>query len=157
MTLPDKKKASLFPVALVFGIVGLVPLCLGLYVYSERRNFVSTAIESEGEVVEIVRASSKARTGGDDLNSYAPKVRFVTASGEAVEFQASVSSGDPGYRVGDRAAVLYLPDSPEGAIINSFFHLWLAPTLLLGLGGGCTVLGVLLALLAFRERRMGSQ
>lgn len=153
MAPPERKKKSMLPVAVIFGIAGIVPLCLGLYVLAERRAFVAAAAESEGEVVAIVLASSKARTGGDDLNSYAPRVRFTTASGQPVEFQASAASSDTGYRVGDRVAVLYLPDAPDNASINSFFHLWIFPTILLGLGGVFTLLGAGLGVLVYKERR----
>lgn len=155
MTPPEKKKKSMLPVALIFGLVGIIPLCLGLYVLAERRAFVATALESEGEVVAIVLATSKARTGGDDLNSYAPRVRFVTATGQPVEFQASAASSDTGYRVGDRVPVLYLPDAPDNASINTFFHLWIFPTILLGLGGVFTLLGAGLGALVYKERSTG--
>lgn len=149
----SQKKGSLLLVALIFGVVGILPLGLGAYVYTDISSFEAIAIPSEGEVTEIFLATSKARAGGSDLNSYAPKVAFTTKDGTLVEYRASASSSDPGYKVGDTVPILYDPNEPERAKINSFFHMWLFPTILLSVGSLFTALALLIVVLDFKERK----
>ena len=67
----------------------------------------------EGEVVEM-------RREGD---MYAPVVRFRLASGESRTVK-DLGSGAPDFAVGDRVAILYMPQDPADFRIATFDRLW---------------------------------
>jgi len=71
------------------------------------------AERAAGEVIEI-------RREGD---MYAPVLRFRRANGEVQEVK-DLGSGAPDFAVGDRVAVLYMPDDPEDFRIDTFERLW---------------------------------
>lgn len=56
---------------------------------------------------------------------------FMNNKNDIVSIFTSSFSGDD---VGKRVDVVYLPDNPQNASINSFFHLWFYPTLFLVFG-----------------------
>ncbi len=84
----NSENKSLLLVALVFGVVGVVPLLVGMYIYQQRSLFVAEANSAQGVVVEIFLATSNARPGSEDIKTYAPRVVFVAASNQKVEFRS---------------------------------------------------------------------
>jgi hypothetical protein len=89
---------------------------------------------AQGTVVELLRRRSP------DGDVVFPLVSFVTASGERVSFTAK-PGGAPRY-VNDTVAILYHPDHPQDALIDTPSRRWTrnglaagAALLLLALGG----------------------
>ncbi|MFW6363588.1 MAG: DUF3592 domain-containing protein [Spirochaeta sp.] len=66
---------------------------------------------------------------------YFPIIEFTTADGEEREFTADRGTQDPSYQTGDSVSVLYLPENPEQAGIQSLWGQW-GPTLVLLLTAG---------------------
>jgi hypothetical protein len=58
------------------------------------------------------------RSGSEGGTTYAPKVRFITALGQSVEFVASMSSSPPDFRVGEQVRVAYSMDRTEYSIFT---------------------------------------
>jgi hypothetical protein len=56
----------------------------------------------------------------------APFVTFTTANGESIEFKSSRSERPNPYTVGQRVAVRYLPEDPNGADLESVASGWFA-------------------------------
>jgi hypothetical protein len=127
------------PVALVawiFATVGLVLLGIGGGFAWRTQRFLDSAVRADGVVVEL------ASTG----RSYAPVVEFTNADGQPLRFRSGLSRNPPGYDVGEHVVVLYPPQAPERARIDTWFELWFVAMLLAGLGaifGG--IGGVMLA------------
>jgi len=87
-------------------------------------------------------------TTADKGISY-PVVQFP-ANFAPITFTMSYSSTNEPYKVGDRVGVLYSPDRPSAARVNSFFSLWYFPVFMLGAGGVLLLVGLGLLLLARR-------
>lgn len=93
---------------------------------------LSTRGESAiGRVVEMEESTD----GEGSCCVYSPVIEF-NANGRPVRFEGGNASDPPAYRVGQEVEVLYLPDNPSRAAINSFYELWmvsaiLAPTTLI--------------------------
>ena len=112
------------------------------YLYADTRRDIAVAASADGVVIDLI-----ASRDSDGDVSYYPRVRFMTPAGEPVEFTGSVGSRPATFDIGEAVAVLYDPDDPRDARINSFFQLWFAPLILgfLGLvfttvvGGGAVV------------------
>jgi hypothetical protein len=51
-----------------------------------------------------------------------PQVRFTTAAGEVIEYPQN--GWISGYQVGDQITVLYDPQRPTKAVVNTFGALW---------------------------------
>jgi hypothetical protein len=110
--------------ALIFLPLGLAFLVYGVSDLLQVRAFASLAVEAEGTVIAMQEGATK----------YYPRVRFQTRHGQTVEFDAANGSNPPLYEVGERLPVLYLPDNPRYAVINTFIELWLGPLIYAAVG-----------------------
>jgi hypothetical protein len=108
----------------LFAVIGIGLVVGAWLMFESRQTFLAAAVPAEGTVVglDMVRSSSGSRSGSS--YSYYPIVRFRTVDGEDVEFRSSSGSNPPSYRRGERVVVLYDPQTPEIAEIDSFFSLW---------------------------------
>jgi hypothetical protein len=122
-------------VQLVFGIffvAGLGMLAGGYFSVQRTHHFIAGAVTVQGVVVENVLKSS---TNNDGTSwSYYPHVRFRTTEGRDIDFVSNAGSGRPSFPVNQPVAVLYDPQQPEKASINSFGQLW-GLSLILGILG----------------------
>lgn len=110
------KKASI--INKVFLVIGIGMLIGSFFMYSNTKEFLNSAIETEGVVTELVRSKSS------DSVTYRPIFEFKTKEGNTVEITSSVASNPPSYSRGEKVDVLYQESAPEKAKINSFFSLW---------------------------------
>lgn len=122
------KPITITVVKYVFSIIGLAMLVGASLVYNNTSDFLTRAVATEGEVIELVRSRS------NDSTVYYPVVAFQDASGRQVEFQANSGTNPPSYSRGETVKVLYEPGEPEAARINGFFTLWGVPLILVMLG-----------------------
>jgi hypothetical protein len=125
----------------VFFLVGLGMLGGAGYLVVDTRRDIAAGVSADGRVIDLI-----AERGSDGDTMYYPRVRFMTAAGEPVEFTGSVGSSPAAFDVGEAVVVLYDPADPGGARIDSFFQLWFGPLILgfLGLifatvGGGAVI------------------
>ena len=92
--------------------------------YQLRTNGASTI----GTVIRLEESSS------DGSTSYSPVFQYEV-NGQTYEFESQNSSSPPTHRVGDQDTIFYDPADPNHAQIDSFMDMWLAPGLLLCIGG----------------------
>jgi len=108
---------------LLFGAAaGLGAFFLFRRSYREVKNWKTTSGTVVGDKV-----ISDPRT---QLPQYYPTFQFVADNGQRVTSVASVGSSGRRYRVGASVRVLYSPDDPEKAQLNSFTDLMLMPIFL---------------------------
>lgn len=82
-------------------------------------NFIRTASHADGRVTQLLQRYDKE----NDL-LYAPVFVFRDAQGAEHTVYSSMASYPPMQQVGDSVHVLYSPDDPSHAKIDSFFSLW---------------------------------
>ena len=111
------------------------------------RTFIAESVAAPGSVIDLVRRQSS------DSDTYAPVVKFVTQTGEAIEFTSSTSSSPPSYRTGERVEVLYRPLMPHDARINAFGSLWASSLMLGALGAVFFAIGAGIILFAVYQAR----
>jgi hypothetical protein len=126
---------------------GVALLGVSLAIYGRRQKFRARARRAEGLVV-----GSAGHAGFHSGMLKFPVVEFETESGRLVEFQSSVGSNPPMYRVGQRVSVLYDPDDPKQASIDSFVSRWLAILVPGCMGGIFLFLGGVFLLIALLVR-----
>jgi len=100
-----------------------------------------------GEVVAL--EPSRGSRGG---TVYRPIVRFAAPQGE-VTIAGEIASSPPAHRVGDLVPVLYDPDRPSAAAIDTFGERWFTPVVLGSLGLVTMAVGIFTLWLAGRTRR----
>lgn len=111
-------------VPIIFGIVGVALLGTGGWLAIGTINFKSAAAITDGIVLRLDRRYSTDSDGNSGYLYY-PVVQFTSSSGGAVEFRGSTGASPPVYRKGERVTVLYNPETPDNARIDSFTDLWL--------------------------------
>jgi hypothetical protein len=121
-------------------VLGFGALFLGLYVRTLTQNEIAAMLPAEGRVVDIV--SRTTTSGGERKTYFYPVVEFRTAGGESVRFEGSTGSNPSSYRVGDMVRVLYDPQTPQSALIDSW-DLWLPSGIFIGVGGFFALMGIL--------------
>jgi len=94
--------------------------------------FRRTALETEGQVVEMLTRSSR-RDGRVSYN-YVPVFAFSLPDGTKRRVEGSIASNPPCCTVGERVRVRYQPDAPERAQMTGFMESWFVATLLGGIG-----------------------
>ena len=109
---------------LIFLGVGSIVLAVAALSFLHTRQFVHSSSAGDGVVIENVWRESSGRSRG---GSYYPRVRFRTGSGQDFVIISSTGSSPPSFRVGERVQVLYSPDNPTRARIDSFGSLWALP------------------------------
>ena len=113
--------------ALIAPIFGLSFLFFGVKELYQVNRFLTRGEQTDGIIVEMRKGSSK-------LSKYHPLIRFQTKEGKTIEFSPGNGSNPPMYEVNDRGPIVYNPDYPHYAVINSFTEIWLAPVIYAGLG-----------------------
>lgn len=112
-------------------------------------NFLDSALTATGTVVGL-----EEDTGGEGGTTYSAIVEFTTADGTLVRFNDSSRSCDPPCnQVGDEVPVIYSPDNPQRAQIQSIWLDWTWPAVL---GLLFLVFLGIAAVMAWRSYRSGN-
>lgn len=104
-------------VRLAFVAGGGLFLIVGVWLLIDAAVFLRDANTVRGTVSEMVEA-------GEGRQS--PKVEF-TVDAKRISFTSRVSSNPPNFVVGEDVRVVYRPEDPTRARIDSFGELWLIP------------------------------
>lgn len=120
--------------------LGLGLLAITVYLFFSTKHFTNNANLVQGVVIENIRSFS------DDSYTYRPMIEFTTQDGRHIEFVSKLGSSSPSYGVGQHVEVLYAPNAPENAKINSFMSLYFG-TLILGVMSGIILISLLVGLL----------
>jgi hypothetical protein len=102
---------------------GAVGLVASVWWVLSTWQFELTARRAEGTVTELVKLGTPDRYG----QAYAPRFEFRTSDGEQQVVDSNIGGSPAGFSVGDRVTVLYRPDDPSHAKIDSVGQLWVLP------------------------------
>lgn len=130
-----------------FPFVGVVLISISTWLFLDSRQFVQEAEKASGTVIDFKERSSQ------DSYTYAPIVSYKTAANQTIEFVSSTSSNPPSHQAGETVDVLYIPNDPYDAEINSFFSLWGISLVFLSLGLIFLTLGFVFVYFYFKERK----
>jgi hypothetical protein len=128
----------------IFLLIGVVMLGLAGRRVARRCAFIRNSVTTLGEVIALIEVPEGVQV------TYYPKVMFRTPEGREVTFRSEMGHADsPCRRVGEKLTVLYLPNQPNTAEIESFLSLWGAALVFGILGTVFTLvgLGILIGLL----------
>jgi hypothetical protein len=128
--------ASRFALGGIFFVAGLAMLSGAGYETLRNRHDIAVGTTANGTVTDLFQGSDS-----DGGTVYYPRVRFVTQSGDTIEFTGSNGTSPPAFEVGETVSVLYDPISPGNARIDTFFQLWFTALILGFLGLVFTAVG----------------
>jgi hypothetical protein len=120
-------------------VIGLAIGIGALENYRRDRDLLVGWSRADGEVMQVLSSSSGAR----------PVVGFAAADGTRIRFTALTPRGSS-YQVGQRVTVVYPPDDPSAARVDSAFVRLARPVFA---GAGAIVLMALGGFVAFYARR----
>jgi hypothetical protein len=118
----------------VFPFLGIILLAISYFAYRSNERALETGVLTTGVVVGMEERYDS------DGTMYAPIVRFTTTQGEVVEFTSSTWRHPAAYESGDTVEILYQPNDPRGAVIDSAFERYGTPAIL-GFVGLCIAIG----------------
>ena len=117
-------------VGLIFGIVGILLLAIAAFFFMRTRTFIGRAKEAKGTVIQMEYRRNSSSSSG----AYAAVYQFKTSDGQTIIKQDTLASNPPRFKVGQVLDVLYEPDNPNRATINTWMSLYFLPALLAALG-----------------------
>ena len=126
---------------LLFCLGGAALIVLGFLKYTDSKSFAATAKATEGEVVGFEKYDAPGSSIRDDI--YYALVLYKTDSGQKIRFRGPSRDGPVKLRKGDQVRVLYRPEDPENARVDSFMGLWFAAAMLWAVGGGAVLIPLL--------------
>lgn len=109
---------------ITFGGIGLILLTIAGLFFIKEQIFLSSAIEATGKVADF-------RTMEDDDGSlvYCPIIDFSTQDSRNGSFEGTCASPAP-YKLGDPVKVIYDPQDPDKAQVQSILDEYLIPGIL---------------------------
>ena len=101
----------------LFLAIGIGAWSLSAYLYTNVRQLLAEGEHARGTVTALSRSGS----------AYFPVVAFKTAEGTQIEFVGKSGSSSPTFVKGQQVEVIYRPENPNNAKINTFLDLWAPP------------------------------
>lgn len=141
-----RKQIMIFSwVTAIFCAGGLVLVVLGIRSYNENSAFADGAQSAPGKVIGFETWEDPSRDLRENV-TYAV-VLYKTTDGREVRFGGPDKTSTEGLLAhlnkGDEVRVLYHPDDPEAARMDSFMGLWFWATMLCGVGAGAILVPLL--------------
>lgn len=111
--------------------MGLSALSLSVYLFTNSKHLIAGGEHARGTVIAFSRSGS----------ALFPVVVFNTSKGTHVEFVGKSGSSSPSFVKGQQLDVIYKPENPTDARINTFLDLWGPPLFLTGFGTIFSLIG----------------
>lgn len=140
-------------VGLVLSVLGLLFLLVAAGTTVSTERFLSKCLPAQGTVTAL-RTVVDAKTHSE---TYAPVFTFTTKKGQSYTIHSGSSSNPPGFTVGETVRVLYDPEKPTDARIDTLWQIWVFPIVFSILGGPLTLAGLTLLILGRSQKRREQQ
>jgi hypothetical protein len=105
-------------------IIALAVLSVSFSTFCHTQKFLKSASRTQGTIVKL----------DDEGREAYPVVMFHDSRGQEHEIESTAGQNPPAYRIGEAVTVLYQPDKPENAKLNTFFDIWGWTIMLVGFG-----------------------
>ena len=123
-----------------FCALGLLLMGTGATVILRARREAASRVSAWGVVRELQPRAGRRGS------IHCPVVQFQTETGELVTFHSTIGGQPPLHAVGQRLAVYYPRDNPQGAEVEVPTVLWLIPAGMFAIGLVFTAVGVMIAI-----------
>jgi len=137
----------LFVLSLLAGGAALFIFGIGFTV--QNWFFIHRAEAATGTITDVLFVHGDQ----DQSDTYRPVFTFKTADGLAHRVQSDVDSSPSNYQIGQRVSVVYSPNAPDDAKIDSIGQLWFFPLLFVSIGAAAGCCGLIGARVFARRTR----
>jgi hypothetical protein len=137
-------------VYLFFGLVCVVGaglLLIAAVTGVQRALFLHSAATAEGAIIALRETPTAGRT----RKSSFPIFQFKAANGESITVTSNIAESAASWQLGGPVRVLYQPDRPENAHIDSFAQLWMLQVVVGVVGAAFSTIPVLILIRRFRS------
>ncbi|GAB4577784.1 MAG: hypothetical protein Fur0022_05160 [Anaerolineales bacterium] len=140
------------PISILFIFIGVLVIGVGVLAFFRQRAQVARSMVAIGIVMDLIPVRAEGEyvvSKGEETTKieqkyrYRPEIRFKTHAGRTINFIAPIATRPPRYAIGDEVEVIYDPENPSTAQINSFLYLWFATLMLVGFGIFFVAMGTL--------------
>ncbi len=122
----------------IFIILGLIAVHFGFKIHNKIKTLRKYGIKTHGTIIRYERH----RGNKPNETFVLPVVLFYTNSGEKIIFEGHINNSSflkNICKTGEEVEVIYNPNAPKDAMINSFAEIWFFPLLLWVIGFGFIV------------------
>ncbi len=121
------KKAPFRNTIRILSVVAIFSVAVAIYAFYNLSTFVAQAERAKGTIVGFEK----------QRKVFKPVITFRTAEGDSVTFTTVMGSEDTMLvKTGSKVKVLYYPEAPENAVLESERELWFPPAMILLFGVG---------------------
>ncbi len=131
----------------VFGFIGVSFVIIASFTLRSEINFRRGAVSAPGVVVDL-----EPTTGSKGGTLYKPVFTFVDNNDRPHRVVGGVASSPPSFHRGEGVTVLFRPENPEEAHIDSFMEAWLMPLIFGSIGTIFTGIAAGFGIYALRRR-----
>jgi Protein of unknown function (DUF3592) len=103
--------------------ITLVLFSIAGYFFYETYTIIEISKKAQGHVTQITPRSSQNNIGRAEILFY-PSVKFTTNKGQTITFESTFGNHIPTRVLGEKVMVLYNPDAPKQAQIDTFIEVW---------------------------------
>jgi hypothetical protein len=126
-------------------VVGPGLLLIAAVTGVERALFLHSAATAEGAIIALRETQSAGS------KSFFPIFQFKAANGKSYTVTSNIAERPTSWRLGGPVRVLYQPDRPENAHIDSFAQLWMLQVVVGVVGAAFSTIPVLILIRRFRS------
>jgi hypothetical protein len=123
---------------LMLHLTWMILLVVGLWYGFTSLRFVSSGEEVPATVIALDESHS-----ADSGTTYSPVFEYQV-DGQTYTYESVNSSDPPTHRVGEETTLLVDPNNPTRARENSFWELWLLPTIMCPISGLVALISIVL-------------
>ena len=132
-----------------FCIVGPLGVVIALGAAVQRTALIVSGLRADATVIGW-------RQSGSSHPTYAPVVQFTAIDGRTHTANSDVYGRQSAYRAGQHVGVLYWPDNPDSARLDSFGALWMFPLVFGIVGSALSIVPGIVVAGWIRRRRRGT-
>lgn len=127
-------------------VLGIVLTAGSAYFFMRKRERYRSWVRTTGTVLELASYSRDHPVSFSGGGKFAPRLSFVTASGETIEFKSPVYSNNRP-AVGSKIVLLYDPGNPQEVVFDRFLYRHFQEMIGFAFGIGCLQIYVMMKFL----------
>ena len=97
---------------------------VAIYLITKTRAFLGRAIRTDALVVDALASVSRHHELSMRGTTFRPVVEFTDETGQNQRVEISLGMSHPSWSQGDTISILYAPDDPKNARLDTFIGLW---------------------------------
>ena len=111
--------------ALCIAGAGAIGLGVSAFAFVSTQRFRRSAVRADGTVVELVESRSASSGDFGSGRFYYPRFQFRTQDGQQIAIKSDIGNSPAAFEVGEKVVVLYDPNKPVDAQIDTVSQFWM--------------------------------